>query len=176
MIYFTSDLHLGHKNILHLDKRPFESLEEMERGLIYRWNARVSPEDTVYNLGDFFWTFNTAKRVAPQLNGKIFCIRGNHDKAWWKPERLSAEIPNLTLCNDSIHVVNTTPIPIVLCHYPLRSWPGSARGSWHIYGHTHREIGDPGRSLCVCANLWDYSVVSLEQVEERIKDKPHEFY
>ena len=31
MIYFTSDLHLGHNNILKLCSRPFSSIEEMEQ-------------------------------------------------------------------------------------------------------------------------------------------------
>lgn len=176
MIYFTSDAHHGHRNICRIDKRPWETLEEMERALIDRWNSQVKPTDTVYHIGDFFWTFNTAKRVAPQLNGKIFCIKGNHDKSWWKPDRVLMEIPNLTLIRDSIHIVHDYAVPITLCHYPLRSWPGSARGHWHIYGHTHREIGDTGKSMCVCLNVRDYNLVCFDEVAAYMEDKQHEFY
>ena len=34
MVYFTSDLHLGHKNILRLCDRPFASIEEMDEVLM----------------------------------------------------------------------------------------------------------------------------------------------
>ena len=35
MIYFTSDLHLGHRRIIRMQDRPFADLKEMNRVLIY---------------------------------------------------------------------------------------------------------------------------------------------
>lgn len=32
MIYVTSDLHLGHRNVIDYNNRPFESLEKMHYG------------------------------------------------------------------------------------------------------------------------------------------------
>lgn len=48
MIYFTSDLHFGHINILRHCDRPFADIDEMDRELIARWNRRVTPQDDVY--------------------------------------------------------------------------------------------------------------------------------
>ena len=59
-IFFTSDLHFGHKNIIRFDNRPFSTVEEMDEALIRNWNAKVSDEDTVYVLGDISW-YNDAK-------------------------------------------------------------------------------------------------------------------
>lgn len=55
MIYFTSDLHFGHRNVIRFDNRPFSSVEEMDAALIERWNQKVSNEDAVYVLGDLSW-------------------------------------------------------------------------------------------------------------------------
>ena len=54
-IFFTSDTHFGHGNILELcpTTRPFASAEEMNDVIVERWNEKVGKKDTVYHLGDF---------------------------------------------------------------------------------------------------------------------------
>ena len=41
-VYFTSDLHFGHKAIINYDSRPFFSVSEMNAELIKRWNNKVN--------------------------------------------------------------------------------------------------------------------------------------
>ena len=55
MIYYTSDLHLGHANIIKLCKRPFSDVDEMNAVLISNWNNRVTNGDTVYISGDLMY-------------------------------------------------------------------------------------------------------------------------
>ena len=45
MIYFTADLHLGHRGIIAMKNRPFRTVEEMNRALIMNFNAVVSRRD-----------------------------------------------------------------------------------------------------------------------------------
>ena len=52
MDYFTSDLHIGHDKSFIWQARGFNSIEEHDTQILLRWNATVSPEDTVYILGD----------------------------------------------------------------------------------------------------------------------------
>lgn len=79
-IWFTSDMHLGHSNIIELSKRPFKDIEDMDKQLINNWNSRVKPNDTIYHLGDFcFRNIKKFNQYFHNLNGHIIFIQGNHD-------------------------------------------------------------------------------------------------
>lgn len=65
MVYFTSDLHLGHENVIKLCNRPFDSIEEMDEALIRNWNRKVTNGDTVYVLGDLNLQKQKAARRVP---------------------------------------------------------------------------------------------------------------
>ena len=80
-IYFTSDMHFGHANIIEFTKtRKFNSVEDMNEELIRRWNSVVHKEDLVYHVGDFaFRSNNSARQWEERLNGTIVHIEGNHD-------------------------------------------------------------------------------------------------
>lgn len=54
-VFFTSDEHHGHKNIIQFCARPFASTEEMTEVLVERHNKLVRPGDVVYHEGDMFW-------------------------------------------------------------------------------------------------------------------------
>jgi calcineurin-like phosphoesterase family protein len=79
-IFFTSDNHFNHQNIIWYSRRPFKTVEEMNQTMIDRWNKVVTPEDTVYHLGDFgFGSHNRLRPLREQLNGRMILIKGNHD-------------------------------------------------------------------------------------------------
>lgn len=97
MIYLTSDLHFGHKNILKYCPKRIEKIKEycdkngliltddniiemMDNWLIDLWNSQVTKKDTVYILGDFsFHNAEENKKLLAKLNGTKFLILGNHD-------------------------------------------------------------------------------------------------
>ncbi len=80
MIYFVSDTHFNHKNIIDYCNRPFNSVDEMNNVLIQNWNATVSNNDIIYHLGDFaLGRKDTIMEITSNLNGKKYLIRGNHD-------------------------------------------------------------------------------------------------
>jgi len=82
-IWFTSDTHFGHKNILKFcpNSRPVKSVEEHDERLIRNWQEQVGQNDRVYHLGDFFFcNGDRAKKILDRLPGQIHFIHGNHDK------------------------------------------------------------------------------------------------
>lgn len=84
MIYFTSDLHLGHNNILKFTGRPYDSMEEMNRELIRNINFRVTKNDWLYILGDVSHHIlpEQTNQLLARINGRKVLVRGNHDKEY----------------------------------------------------------------------------------------------
>ena len=79
-LWFTSDTHFNHANILKFTNRPFENIAEHDEALIKNWNDRVGNDDTVFHLGDFcFGSPQKIIEIREKLNGNIILIRGNHD-------------------------------------------------------------------------------------------------
>ena len=88
MVYFTSDLHLGHSNIISLCNRPFVNIEEMDKVLIEKWNRKVKKNDTVYVMGDIVWDKKKVAYYMEQLTGRKILVIGNHDSHWAKKEEI----------------------------------------------------------------------------------------
>ncbi len=55
MLYFMSDTHPGHKNMIKPCSRPFSSVEEMDETIMDNWNRKVKKSDTVVVLGDIVY-------------------------------------------------------------------------------------------------------------------------
>lgn len=93
MIYFISDTHFYHSNIIKYSNRPFKDVNEMNETIINSWNSVVKNDDTVYHLGDFCLSSDDEiKSIFNMLNGNKILIRGNHDR---KPIKLNEVINNI---------------------------------------------------------------------------------
>ena len=84
-VWFVSDTHFDHENIIKYCNRPFKSVDEMNNTIWQNWNRVVAPGDIVYHLGDFALgpSRNYVQRVnnlLGVLNGRIYLIKGNHDR------------------------------------------------------------------------------------------------
>ena len=79
-IFFTSDTHFTHNNIIKFCNRPFKDVEEMNQTLVDNWNKVVGPTDIIYHLGDFCFAGSAEwHSIIGQLNGRIHLILGNHE-------------------------------------------------------------------------------------------------
>jgi calcineurin-like phosphoesterase family protein len=142
MIWFTSDLHLKHPSIIHLGNgRPFDSLQRMEAYLIDAINDHVSPDDTLWVLGDFYMR-GTPGKVAPYLE-RIACadvrlVRGNHDRLFgyggggFEGRRFSS-VSDYAELADPLGDGSR----FVLSHYPMLDWDRMYHGSYMLHGHIH---------------------------------------
>lgn len=170
MIWFTSDTHFGHANVLRFCDRPWESIEQMNKALVDNINARVAPSDSLYHLGDF--SFKMPVEATRELRSKIRCrdvhwVPGNHDKDWSQPTvagTFVVEPPIATLKLESGRKV-------VMCHYPIMDWSGLGHGSIHLHGHIHatKEYNEWNRSLRllrydVGVDANEYAPVSIDEI------------
>lgn len=161
MIWFDSDKHFGHNNIIPYCKRPWATVPEMDEAMVELWNQHVKPDDTVYHLGD--WAFHNYERIG-QLNGNILSVPGNHDH-----ERAKKILP--FLANGFLGEVHYLKIDkvyrFVLCHYPFDSWRREYK--FHLHGHTHGTAGVKLNRLDVGGDATKlYRPVSLDEVIERM--------
>lgn len=185
--FFTADLHLGHKNIIEYCNRPWKTVEEMNVGLISNWNSVVSPDDTVFFLGDlFFCGKQKAIDILSNLNGRIHWIAGNHDKGYVKKQDLLSRFEGVDkLKNIRIKCIlerNGGIVEfdkkIVLCHFPLLSWEGLGGGSWHLHGHCHGSLRDQLGGLRMDVGVdchADYRPFSLDEVIDHMDSRKAEF-
>ncbi len=170
--WYTSDLHLGHKNIIKYCKRPFKSLEQMDETMIKRWNERVKPEDTVFVIGDFCFKNSSNKRGEGikvlasywenRLNGKIIHIQGNHDKN----NSTKTIIQRLVISygNKRINLVHRPDFADV--NYSI-NFTGHLHQRWEIKRKRIRE----GFTDCinVGVDVWNFMPVTFEEIYKRYR-------
>lgn len=134
-LYFTSDLHFGHKNIIDFCKRPFSDVNEMNQFIIDEWNKKVSDLDVVYLLGDVsFVSVNKTCNLLDQLKGEKYLIIGNHDKHFMKSDRFKDCFYGVY---DYRELFIKDNLNICLSHYPMSNWYNQRKGAWMLHGHTH---------------------------------------
>ena len=117
MIYFCSDTHFNHNNILTYEpiSRPFKDIHAMNNYIINSWNERIDDNDDVYVLGDFFMgKLDEIEPILSRLKGKIHLIRGNHDQ----PNRIKIYESHGIDVKD-IDYIKYKGRFFILCHFPI---------------------------------------------------------
>ena len=175
-VFFTSDCHFYHNNIIKYCDRPYKDFREMNESLIKNWNETVERTDRIFILGDFIWG-NKGQwiDILEQLNGIKYLVLGNHDIINEIPIEYFKSINNVM----NIDIINHPEIKsqkIVLSHYPMIVWNGSHRGSWQLFGHIHSIPGIPteitkkllSTQYDVGVDNNNYRPISFQEVCEKI--------
>ena len=178
--FFTSDLHIGHKNCIEFDKRPFTDLDHMHRVLVNNYNSSVRPQDTCYFLGDVgLCAGDILKSVISQMNGTKVLILGNHCRG---PNAMKNAGFDVVMYGASLVIAGEL---VTMSHCPLiglprenttdmkgskpeENWHGESRhqrfystadrGQYHLHGHIHSP--NSGKSVKILDKQYDVGVVA----------------
>ena len=174
-MWFTSDQHFGHANIIRFCDRPFADSDEMTRELVARHNAVVGETEEVFHLGDFSLDERLVPQILPLLNGRHRLVVGNHDKC--HPCHKKSDAAKRRYLAYGFASVQTVVHmgPWLLCHLPYAGtpehktrypeWRPKDEGRWLLHGHVHEQWQIRGRMINVGVDKWDYAPVHLSTLD-----------
>ncbi len=160
MIYFISDLHFDHTNIIKYCNRVFKTTEEMNSFMLKRWNETITNNDTVYYLGDIAYGRDCRSRIWwwNQLNGNKILIKGNHDR----------DLQGISPIHKYL-IKNFNGIEFLLIHSP--EYNDFGYKGWIIHGHHHNNFPNEyplinciNKTINVSAEIIDYKPLSLDAI------------
>ncbi len=125
--WLISDTHFFHENIAEYCDRP-AGWQDL---IIENWNRWIHPNEIVFHLGDLaLGKKEDAEALIPRLNGKLFLMRGNHD-------RRSVSFYNrfgITMVKDPYQMETDTGLKLIFSHRPIVPLPP---GLLNLHGHVH---------------------------------------
>lgn len=152
-IWFTSDTHYGHKNIVsgvtswrtedgeipYDVVRNFPDIETMNDLMVDNINRNVEENDYLIHLGD--WSFGGIERVSEfreRINCKnIVLMLGNHDHHIQREKSLQKLFTHVTHYEELAVTKKHDSHKFILCHYPIISWNDQRNGAYMLHGHQH---------------------------------------
>jgi|SRR6476620_6649649 len=190
-IYFTSDTHYHHKNIVrgtseweesqmaNQRTRDFDTLEEHDDTLVNNINSLVKENDVLWHLGD--WAFGGHPKIlefSKRLNCRnIHLIFGNHDQhiepvnSIYRPCFSSVQhYKELSFKIDSMKSGIYGKTKICLFHYGMRVWCQSHHQSILLYGHSHGTLPGIGRSMDVGVDTNNLYPYHLDEIIDRMRN------
>lgn len=192
-IFFTSDTHYNHKNIVrgtsewkgfeeggsHQRTRDFDTLEEHNEILVKSINSLVKENDILYHLGD--WSFGGHENIKifrNRLNCKnIHLIFGNHD------QHIEPRDSPYRGCFNSAQYVKQFSLRLgtektgkygkqgfFLSHYSHQVWNQHHHGVIHLFGHSHGTIKGIGKSMDVGVDTNNLYPYHLDEILDIMKN------
>jgi len=171
--FFTSDTHFGHRAIIDLCGRPYQSVDQMNEALVNNYNSVVGVDDCVLWAGDaFFMSFDKSKAILDRLNGTKALVIGNHDRS---ADRMAAMGFAMVCDMATISIAGRT---VKVCHYPYKWAANDERCMAYptkqykneilMHGHTHSSSRVIGNMIHVGCDAWNYTPASLTSIEKLI--------
>lgn len=156
MKFFTSDTHFFDAHLLRGTafapaRGDFVLIEQMHATMIQNWNAVVTPNDTVYHLGDIAVLFGKTSHeqiynVLKQLNGQIVFVKGNHDTRDLFKYLARQDATKFSFEDVGVYF-KLAHRQFYLTHYPLML--GVTPNAVNLHGHIHHASVSAKESLNV---------------------------
>ena len=164
MVYFTSDLHIGHRAITKY--RPqFRSAEEHDEFWLDKLET-LGKRDVLFILGDFLFDGEHYQKYIQRIRkikGRIKLIMGNHDSL-----NLYQEInqkPQSPQGSIEIQLPLFSYKNMWVSHCPIH--PQELRNRIGcIHGHLHNSTLEDTRYYDVCPEKHDYDFVTLDEIKK----------
>lgn len=191
-IWFTSDLHFSHKNILKYSKgrelafnipselNEYDKIKLHDERLIELWNKTIGKSDKVYILGDFaFADRESTKAILSKLKGSKFLILGNHDGSSENQSGFEqiVQYKEIIFKKENFDFLEED-FGIFCCHYAMLTWDRKQYGVCQVMGHSHgsmdefnEESTDLRVDVGLDGKLANFNFVSLEQLYKYFKKK-----
>lgn len=155
MIWFTSDQHFNHENIIELCSRPFNKLGHMHKTIIRNYNEIVTKDDIVYFIGDVFWgkRKDELKKILDKLNGDKYLVLGNHDnlnpfsyeEVGFKQVATCLKVEEFSLVHDPAKSIINRNIPF-------------------ICGHVHDLFKVQKNVINVSVDAWEFKPINIIEI------------
>ena len=141
--WIISDTHFFHENIGRYCDRP----DGWQETIIENWNRLIQPEEVVFQVGDLaLGKHENLEGLAPLLNGKLYLMRGNHDR---RGSTFYQKL-GITLVPDPYLMNHHLGLILVFSHRPIVLLePGLLNLHGHIHNNSAPELGARHVNLCV---------------------------
>lgn len=193
-IYFTSDTHYGHANIIQYCLRPWltndeyarmragekikvseDTLARHDEDMLSYFNHKVGPDDILIHAGDVAWGYGKLEEFAVRLNCKnVYVTVGNHDD--------EADLRHI-FGRDKVFerfMVDINGQKAVIDHYPGDSWEDSHKGAWQLFGHIHgvgnarrRQVPSWALSVDIGVDSHDFRPWSWQELTKLFSERRH---
>jgi calcineurin-like phosphoesterase family protein len=193
MRYWTSDLHLGHKNIIEYCKRPFADKDIMTNAITLALTSKLKKGDELVVVGDVSMKPSYALelgRILTALGVKLILVMGNHDSPHpcnsKNHDKLGKQRALYTEAGWELHLHWETKLAdgthVAVSHMPYANpetleydkrylqYRLDDKGSVLIHGHLHGKYKKLGRMIDVGFDPHEGHILSEDELIALVHD------
>lgn len=163
-IFFFSDFHGNHDRDFIYLRRGYNNVQDHYSGVLKAWNEVVNNTSIVFHLGDIIFKDSTGQGFRSLIHAlqfkELYLLLGNHTSGQRQEylHHLAIQHPGSVINGELQYEVyplrvnyghktviflpeyfeaSINSAHVVLCHYPIMSFNGDGKGTFHLCGHSH---------------------------------------